>query len=293
MRLIVEGQQVAGQQRRLTIAPGSEASVVLAHRASADRIQEVTVEADLPADLQTVDNVAHAIVKTRTAPRVLLVESSAAAPLPQRRTYFVAAALTPPPDMPAWVDARTVAADQLTQEDVQAADVIVLPDVDRLPQGAADWLTAAVREGAGLLIANGPHTTAEFFEQTFCQSGLLPRLRLDQQRTVDPDRGSMQVLAASLQADWLQAFRDRPDTSFLNAVFQTWWDVRIGSSAEPNITDDSTDNAAAHPVIRLTNRAPLLLERRCGRGRILVLTTPLDTAWSNLPGRPDVVAFLY
>lgn len=291
VRLLVDGQPVAGQERRIQIAPGGDSTVEFLHRPADRGVEELTAEASLPEDELPVDNVAQAIALVRTAPRVLLIESSDAADVSQRYTFYAAAALDPPAGMSPWVRATVVRSDRLTQPDIDEADVVVCPEVVGLPPEAPQWLEAAVRQGAGLLIAVGPQTTADSFHTNCVASGLLPEVRLSGPAAADDTSDEpVRILASSLQADWLRRFAERPGSSLLNAVFRSWWEVRLESMVDEN---DISVPSTMTPVILLTNQAPLLLEQQHGSGTVLLLTTSLDARWSSLPGRPDFVAFLY
>lgn len=295
VRLLVEGQRVPGQERIVPIEAGGSSTVEFVCRLTSGSVEELSVEADLPGDELTVDNVSHAIALTRTAPHVLLIDSSGLAAAGRPSTFFAAAALTPPADMQPWVRTQVVYGDRLTQDDVDAADVIICADVNRLPAGAPQWLEAAVQRGTGLLIATGRRTTAAGFSRIYADTGLLPGIRLTSPESTDEATGEpLQILPSSLQADWLQRIGERPDSSFLKAVIHSWWTLRREVVADSE-SDDPSGASLSVPeaVVRLTNQAPLLLEHHHGRGHVLLLTTSLDMEWSNLPGRPDFVAFLY
>lgn len=294
IELMVEGQRVSGQDRTLSVPADATINVQLVHRFSAVGVHNVTVQANVDSDELAIDNASTAIATVRPALNVLLVESSADSDPSQHRTLFVRAALTPPADMPPWMQARVVPSQALTAEDIRNADVIILQDVDVLPDGCSTWLVDAVRDGTGLFLATGPHTTSEFFDQQFVQSGLLPGTQLLQERLWEPSEGDPpRIMASSLQIDWLRHFQHRPDTSFLNAHFNGWWQVSTDKPVERTEEAAGIDEAPVYSVAQLTNNTPVLFQRPCGKGRILWMTVSLDTEWSNLPGRPDFVTFLY
>jgi hypothetical protein len=45
-------------------------------------------------------------------------------------------------------------------------------------------------------------------------------------------------------------------------------------------------NAAQTVLLKLANEDPLLVEKKVGKGTVLFLTTSLDRAWTNFPGKP-------
>lgn len=294
VQLIVQGQRVSSQDRTLDVPADTTINVQLGHRFSTAGVHDVTVQADVSSDELAIDNASTGIATVRPALNVLLVESSTATDPSQHRTLFVRAALTPPADMPPWMRAEVVSSQSLTAEAIEDADVVILQDVDALPDGCSAWLMDAVRDGTGLFVATGPHTTPEFFDRQFVQSGLLPGTRLLRERQWEPTEGEPpQIMASSLQVDWLRHFQLRPDTSFLNANFSGWWEVSTNESGERTEQTEGPEEAPVYSVAQLTNTTPLLFQRPCGKGRILWMTVSLDTEWGNLPGRPDFVTFLY
>ena len=65
-----------------------------------------------------------------------------------------------------------------------------------------------------------------------------------------------------------------------------WFNVNI----RRNIAIDPL--AGDQVLMRLENDVPLLIERRLGKGRLLVLTAGLDNRWNDLPIRPVFVGFI-
>ena len=52
------------------------------------------------------------------------------------------------------------------------------------------------------------------------------------------------------------------------------------------------DNITDRKIIELSDGAPLLVEKRPGSGKLLVLTTALDTSWTDFPTTAGFVAFI-
>ena len=283
--LQAHGQQLAEHNSSVTIAASSQTSIGFTHQFQDEQVWHLTVQADDPEDELQIDNVAPATLLTRPAIDVLLVESSTDLNTTGNETFFLQAALSPRGPTAVWVQATVVKAADLTGSQIAAADVIVIPNCDALPDDAPMWIEEAVRRGTGLLIATGGHVTTESFDKLFVQSGLMPNSELTEHRSVDPDAGlSLRIQSTSLQDEWLRRFQDRPDASFLQAVFERWTVFHF---------PDDLESSVVHAAMSLTNNAPILFERQHHDGRILVLGSSLDTEWNNLPGRPDFVPFLY
>jgi hypothetical protein len=281
----VQGQGLAEHDSTVTIKAKAQTTVEITHQFASQDTRLIRLVAELNADDLQIDNSSHCVIVTRPPIKILLVESSNSLDHTQHHSFFVELAMTPPPGVSTWLQPRVVPAAELQSADIDSADVVILPDVDSLPANAAEWLEQAVRSGTGLLISAGSHTTPEFFRQSYADSGLLPGTHLLNQKSVDPDAAvPIRVLPSSLRADWLHRFQDRPDTSFLQTVFNRWWDVE---------THSQDDEPPIHTLIRLTNRAPILFFHQHHKGRVLLFATAFDNQWNNLPGRPDFVSFLY
>ncbi|MDH3547431.1 MAG: BatA domain-containing protein, partial [Gammaproteobacteria bacterium] len=65
-----------------------------------------------------------------------------------------------------------------------------------------------------------------------------------------------------------------------------WHSVNITRNIAVDVEDGD------QVLIRLENATPFLIERRLGRGRILLLTSGLDNEWNDLPIRPVFVSFV-
>ncbi len=274
------GQQLLVHRTVVDLPAETERTVEFSHRFRPLGSQEWTVAADVPDDELQIDNRATAVVAVREPLQVLLPETSGELDRSRRHTFFAETALIPPPDTEPWIESHTVASGDITADDVRSADIILLTDPGPIGDRLISLLAEAVPEGTGLFLCLGPHTAPDTFRKTFVDSALLPGWELSDIGSADPDIViPIRPLKSSLQADWLKPFAARSRSSFLNTVFQRWWHVEThGSSAV---------------LMRLTNHVPVLFEHTVQRGRVLVLTVPLDDRWSSLPGRPDFVTFLY
>ncbi|MEZ6061255.1 MAG: VWA domain-containing protein [Planctomycetaceae bacterium] len=305
LHVLVDGQRLAEKDTSVSVPANSDAVVELEYRFPSEGTRRLSVQADVPNDPLLIDNSADAAVRVTSAIPVLLVESSRSLVASEGHTFFAAAALTAPQNKSPWVKARVVRASDVTADDVTAAAVVVLPDVDRLPDGISEVIRDSVKRGSGVFISLGPDTTPAAFNALFVESGLLPAMKLTRIREVDPDAPEpTRVLPYSLQAGWLDRFRAREDSSFLKASYEKWWLADLSAAPVPSndadgeaLVDELDDDVLpAEPPIALAQLAtgdPLLFSVRCGRGTVLISTTTLDTRWNNLPARPDFVPFIH
>ncbi|MEZ6129404.1 MAG: BatA domain-containing protein [Planctomycetaceae bacterium] len=301
LHVLVNGQRLAGLDATVNVPASSETTFSRSIRLSSEGTNLIGVRANLPNDAVAADNESFAAVQVTSAVPVLLVESSNSPGPSERNLFFAELALTAPENTAPWIRARTVAADNLTVADLQDVAAIVLADVSRLPEGLPAAIHNFATAGNGVLISLGPQTTADSFDRLYQQSGLFPNLSLKRIRQHDPGVALPTTIAPySLEAGWLNRFRERKGASFLAAPFDQWWLVELSSAASKDNgraeTAPPETSARSHKpvtVAQLTSGDPLLLQVACGQGSVLLMTSNLNADWNALPTKPDYVPFLH
>ena len=158
----------------------------------------------------------------------------------------------------------------------KSADVTVLADVASLPPAAVPELARLVKGGMGLIVFAGEQVDPTFYNDGLYRAGLLP-CRVD--RAVD---GPVHGLIVEPLADSPASPLARLAPAALNRV-QT---RRLLLVDPPARTDESVrvlarwNDAEGHPA---------LIEKRVGRGRVLLVTTSADREWTDWPVDPTYV----
>lgn len=173
---------------------------------------------------------------------------------------------------------RTLAlkSSELTPEQINASDVVVLANVLDIPADAAAALDGYVRGGGGLLITAGDNSTADY-NRLFGELLPIPvRAVKEVVKRGDPDASvkALFIDRANEEHPALRAFTNLRDASLYLAQFYTY--LLLDAAAAP---------ADANVVASYRNGAPFLAERRVGRGRVAILTTTLDRDWGDFPIR--------
>ncbi len=115
----------------------------------------------------------------------------------------------------------------------------------------------------------------------------LPLLASDWQMLLGPVRVKRRLpLAAPDEAAWLRVMEEAPQVSD-EATAST----RSGDPADDDASataNETTQTASANP-----SSTVLLAEQETGEGAVLLLTTALDTNWTNLPTKPLFVPLVH
>jgi len=219
---------------------------------------------------------------------VLLVDGAPAANPLDSGTGYLEAAMDPAEvegeaRVDYLVDARRVEWSRTEQIDPTGYKVVVLAGVPRLGERFLDRLRRFVREGGGLLIALGEQTDAEWYHNHLQATGdgLLP-CRLDQPVGDAGSRQSSQTIAAGpSEHPALGVAADRSKTDIDRVHVFRWF--RLMTPAE----------GTAEAVLRLANGEPFIVAKRVGRGRVLMVGSPLNIDWTNLPAAKVYVVMVH
>lgn len=298
--LEVDGQRLGNATLQTSaVPPGGEFSVEFDHAFTTPGGHLVSVVLD-PDQLPVDDRADAAIVATPALP-VLIVDGSPHADPTRAETFFIKMALGDGATRNALIKAQVIVLDQLKLELLSTTPLLVLANVPRLSGQQVSAVQTFVDGGGGLLIALGDRVDRTFYNDILFAKGqgLLPgRLeKIDQPPSAA--RGQVAVPIhidnASLDLPWVESFRKEFQGGLTETRFDNWWQVTPAQSPPSALPAVKAQTAAPAAIVstRLTNSAPLLIERDFGHGRVLLLTAPLDSDWSTLPAKPDYVPFLH
>ncbi len=143
---------------------------------------------------------------------------------------------------------------------------IILSDLNSLPSLLENSLTGYVRAGGSLLIATGTSTGSR---------SQIPIFGAHIVETRDYNRVPARYMAVG------------PSDSSHPAVARAdgWRGVKFFYALDVEPGD-------ARVVVRLADQTPLLLEKRLGEGRVLLLTSGLDNLTNDFPLHPAFVPFI-
>ncbi len=231
---------------------------------------------NLPGDLPG-DNVAFAVATATPRLSVLLVDGAAnpssATPTESAEggktgAFYVRAALEAISAAEA-LQVDVIAAERFDAAALDSYRVVMLCDVASLDSTASRRLRDFVRQGGGLAIFLGSHSDPAFYNATLAEltPGVVGAL-------VSPGAADAQqawhILSADLEHPVLARFADELQSAVAG--------VSVTQAREVSPREASV-------IAGMEGGRPLLLERGFGQGRVLLLTTDMTPASTNLPVR--------
>ncbi|MHC4471039.1 MAG: BatA domain-containing protein [Planctomycetota bacterium] len=276
--LVLGDERVA--ERQVSLLPRQTQTVVF--RVAADLPGAAAGRVFIDGDALLRDDERHFALPVMGRIPALLVNGDPS-PVPyQDEAFFLRAALSPEElgaeSASSPVNLRMVDIEELEGEKLDPYRVLILANVPSLSPRKATAVRAFVRAGGGLLFFGGNQVRVDDVNRDL--GDLLPvTLSAPTQLTDDPE--AVIPLERS----------DREHPLFADLSTEALRDLkRIHVSrvlgAEPT-------GEGSRVIASLEGGAPLIVERRVGRGRVIVVTTSADIDWGNLPLRPFFLPFLH
>ena len=256
-------------EKQLTLPADSELTVDF--RFKLDRPGSHTGYVSLHGDGFAGNRRHHFTLHTRDRLNILLVDGDPQRALVASETFFLSRALNPTGDVASSVLLpQVILPGAVGQVNPEGYQVMVLANVATLPPALVARLAAFVERGGGLLLSLGDRVIAEDYNRTLWRnaSPLLP--------------GPLGATAAG--APGPERHRGRGGSHSIPpwspSVTSACW-TRYGRPGYRPIFEVTP--TGGRTLMRLSNGAPLLVEKKLGKGSILLLTSTADSAWNNLP----------
>lgn len=255
------------------IAPG-QSGIELRLSHTFEEPGQHTIELKLPDDAMPGDNSRSQIINVAESVRVLLVDGEPGIAARDSEVFFLAQLLysgsTP--------IRTTVLPDSewFEQPSVGNYDLVVLANVERLPPRRAEQLKTMVEAGAGVIIFAGDQVDPAAYNADLYDNGngLLPaKIELGESMEVEGliieqiDNSPMPVLQ--------QLYLDRPGLLARTSPRKIARTVLPDSDEENDTRVLARWNAQGQP--------PAAIEKRVGKGRVVLWTVTADRDWSDWP----------
>lgn len=272
VRLLVDGAAVAAA--KVLVPAHKTALQTFRHRVEGLQARVGAVEI-VDGDALQADNRRWLTLRGGNRVRALLVNGEPTSVVYRDELFFFERALNPK-NSPDGIATTSITRDGLEGRDLGEFDVVVLANVTSITTNAAEALKAFVDGGGGLLFAMGDQVDVESWNSRL--KDLLPK----------PIRGMKQLAevgdpdAPVKVTHFGSAVREHP-------IFEVF-EAPGGATLQQGLVYsymllEPSPPAQSRTLLSYKDAAPALLERKVGRGRVLLYTTTLDVDWSDLATR--------
>ncbi|MFH1809163.1 MAG: BatA domain-containing protein [Pseudomonadota bacterium] len=248
----------------------------------ADLGSEVVLRVSVEPDSLSFDDEVLLPLEIPRPVQVLVVNGDPQTVRHRDEVFYLERALSDPDAQGRRLTSRFVHAERMHPGDVAAADVVILANTESVSDDVARALVARVQAGGGLLITSGDHLDAEAYNSTLRE--LLPGMLRGAKDTAPlDDPASHEMLALEVAT---------PDHPIFTSLGQDRTTGLTRVRTHGLMLFDPDSRAPRTDLLRFSNGAPALTERRVGSGGVLLLCTTVDRDWSDLAIRPGFLPLI-
>ncbi|HEY3320412.1 MAG TPA: BatA domain-containing protein [Planctomycetota bacterium] len=175
--------------------------------------------------------------------------------------------------------------EQLNPDLLRELDLVIISGVTRLESSVLKALQDFIRHGGTLILAPAPGNDIAAFRATY--ASLAPAaIDAPRYRDVEVERYE-HCVAESTEYPLLRELESAEHGNLSNPRFYNWFTLKAQTPASLHAGTE-----AGTTLLALTDGAPLLLERRIGRGTVLLWTAGLGQDWHSMVVHPVYLVFL-
>jgi hypothetical protein len=289
--------------RSVSLPPGGREVLAFEHKFERPGSHFLSCRLRAAQDALDDDNeLCHSVVVIDRLP-ILLVDGDRRERALSSETDFLRLALSPrDADDPMWrtvIDSTVIDTSDLRYTDFSKFRVVVLANVAALPASVVSELERFVVAGGGLFITLGDRVQADSYNRTlFRQGGGLLPVALKRvegaPRVAERDSGFVRQVAQPSPAPAAEPVHLAGIVSNAGALDlfrpekgQDWSRARIQAHFSTVAPTEGVRALASY-----SNGDVALVQKQLGEGKILLLTTAVDTDWSDLPIHPFYVPLM-
>jgi hypothetical protein len=298
VELWIDGRRM--DQKFIDLPAGGEMSAAFASRFETPGDHAVEVRA--PGDSLEVDNVRCLSLPVRQAIHVLCIDGRPSGEPFHGSADYVAAALAPEGKMATAgggspVQVEMAAESALPERDLARYDCVFLCNVAQFTSSEAKLLAAYLTNGGNVVFFLGDRILADRYNRELgveaTAAGKGEKGRAGQGGATTDKETEPRLLPARIgplvkephnrldplayRHPILKAFRGRGEAALITTPVFRYYKLEIPK------------NSLAHKVLALDNGDPLVVEEAVGRGRVVLVGTSAEVAWSGLPLWPSFV----
>ena len=274
VQLSIDGQNK--EQKLMTVPPRGEATVSFQTRLAEPgaHFGQVTLKKEGLAGNLAVNFALDAQDKLK----ILVVDGDPQTALVQSETFFLSRALNPADEKDSSLFLPTVIIPEgLPAASLDSYQAVVLCNIASIPDVFLDKLRSFVQQGGGLLIFAGDRVQAESYNRLAHSSPPLLPAEL-RERKLGAESSSEKIEKIDLAHPALQGFSDAILSESIKSA-RVWGYARSAG-------------AGGAVLVALANGDPLLMERKVGGGRVMLMATSADRDWNDLPVKTAYLPFI-
>lgn len=234
------------------------------------------VEMKVPTDALSLDNQRFLAVDVRDRLRVLLVDGAPAGQAERTATFFLSQALAPARSASNLSESdfepTVIREGELSSVELAGYDAVVLANVGVISDREAERLRAFANAGGGVVIALGDNVRMSSYNAVLSEGGersLLPVQFGDRVGNPINPEVAVQFDTSDFSHGIVKPFAGNPGTG-LDTDF-------VLAYAKVTLPEES----GAEVALRYDSGDPALVSHQFGAGRVVVVTTSLDTTWGG------------
>lgn len=271
--------QEGKQTQSVSIAPQSEQQAIFFHTFGKDEVGNRHVRVELKEDSLAADNRRYLSLEVLEKIRVLVVDGD---PDPEKfegETDYVMPAIGSLPDN--LIQARLVTMGRIGEIDFDEYDVVLIANLRTFPdRERVTALENFVKKGKGVYIWLGDKVLGEYYNDELFQNGMgiMPGEILGNpigHITSYADRTVFYFTDIDKKHPaWHYFTMNQPLMEVVESVlFYRFFPIRV---------DPKDDTVSVLAYYNDPLRHPALLERKLGKGKVILCTTTIDPAWNSL-----------
>lgn len=221
--------------------------------------------AEITNDNLVVDDIRYFIINITRDINALVVDGDPKINIYESESFYLERALSPSQSLTSHIKSIVCNPAEVNSLRFKDFDLIFLCNVETLLPEKIMELQKFVFEGGGLLFTLGDRVDLEYYNKNF--STLLPNTL----RGINEMRNE----GFGMRSSEHSAIRNlQSELSLSKAQFQKIYLVDPGTTGSSSI------------ILKYSNDAPALIEKRYGKGIIVLFTSTIDRDWNDLPVKP-------
>lgn len=280
-----EGRRIDSIGPRESVTAGAEVELLSAGYES--------IRGSIGEDALPIDNTRYLVGEVSSAVRALVVNGEPSGDAFDDEVTFLVTALRPEGDVFSGFEVRVIDETQLEQEPLDDFHLVVLANVYRVSEPAADDLERFVRRGGGLLVYVGDQVDPTLYNSVLYKDGVgLSPVKLGE-RTAPRDPVNLVIVDRLHPA--LRGLAQENDPLGLGQIpFTAYFSATAHGTDDADadlLREEGAPPAAAFPAAVMArfsdaNETPAIVERRFGSGRTIFVNTTVDKEWTFWPDHP-------